>query len=235
VLALSLALVLQQQTPPMGQKSSPQHLLCRNLPTKSSSPTSPRMSMRLRLRCVNIALVYIGMVLTNYSPRNCSTRQSALSATSPSTTIAPAGRKVSPRYISRRKEMALRPSSSITIGSSMGVSIACFHLFASLPFSYPILRRHALHFRSGKTVALCLCSGNLLAFVSRRFFSRRCGFKYVCDGVTPGHHHRRTRIRSCHVRLSEGHFTRRIDQSADRELPVPIDPPVWGSWGLGYR
>ena len=168
MLALSLALVLLQQPPPTGQKSSPQHLLCRNLPTKLSSPTSPRMSMRLRLRYVNIALVYIGMVLTNCSPRNCSIRQSALSATSLSTMIAPAGRKVSPRCISRRKAMALRPSSSITIGSSMGVSIACFHLFASLPFSYPIIRRHTLHFRSDETVALCLCSGSLLASVSRR-------------------------------------------------------------------
>jgi len=129
-------------------------------------------------------LVYIGMVLTDYPPRNCSTRQSALSATSPFTMIAPAGQKVLPRYISRRKEMARRPSSSITIGSSMGVSIACFHLFASLPFSYPILRRHTLHFRSDETVALRLCSGSLLASVSCRFSSGCCGFKYVRDGVT---------------------------------------------------
>lgn len=163
MLALSLALALLQQSPLMGQKSLLQHLLCRNLPTKLSSPTSPRMSMRLRSRCVNTALVYIGMVLINYSPRNCSTRQSALSATSPSTMIAPAGRKVSPRCISRRKEMALRPSSSITIGSSMGVSIACFHLFASLPFSYPILRRHALHFRSGSLLVSVVSSPGVAA------------------------------------------------------------------------
>jgi len=52
--------------------------------------------------------------------RNCSTQLSALSARSPSIMTVLADQKELPLCISRGKEMAPRPSSNITTGSSMG-------------------------------------------------------------------------------------------------------------------
>ena len=44
-------------------------------------------------------------------------------------TIALADRRVSPPCISREKEIVVKPTRCTITGSSMGVSIACFHLF----------------------------------------------------------------------------------------------------------
>jgi hypothetical protein len=82
--------------------------------------------------------------------RNCSTRQLAPSEKLPYITTAPAVRRVLRQCISREREMARRPTSNTITDSSMAVSIASFHLFASRPV----------------LVACRACIGGIFCFIS---------------------------------------------------------------------